>query len=98
MSQPSTRSSSRYGSRPGPGFAKRTAARRSLGRAARCTFFSPLPVAHNKCAAAQIDNETLDMLKTLNMANLPGIKVQQVYIQPLPLFVPAFPSGGLPIE
>ena len=27
---------------------------------------------------SQIDNETLDMLKTLNMANLPGIKVQQV--------------------
>ena len=26
----------------------------------------------------QVDTDTLDMLKTLNMANLPGVKVQQV--------------------
>ena len=38
-----------------------------------------LPSAHDARDAAQIDNETLDMLKTLNMANLPGIKVQQVW-------------------
>ncbi len=52
-------------------------------RPAGCTLVSTLSAAHNERIAAQIDNETLDMLKTLNMANLPGIKVQQVFIQPL---------------
>ena len=26
----------------------------------------------------QVDTETMDMLRTMNMANLPGVKVQQV--------------------
>ena len=49
-------------------------------RPAGCTSVSTYPAAHDEGAAVQIDNETLDMLKTLNMANLPGIKVQQVLL------------------
>ena len=36
-------------------------------------------------AHMQVDTETMDMLRTMNMANLPGVKLQQVTLLGLPL-------------
>jgi hypothetical protein len=35
------------------------------------------PVEHI-CFWVQVDRETMDMLKAMNMANLPGVSLQQV--------------------
>lgn len=48
--------------------------------------------ALSNCASAmleqsgdlQVDNDTMDMLRVMNMANLPGVKLQQVQFSSLP--------------
>lgn len=30
------------------------------------------------CETLQVDTDTMEMLRTMNMANLPGVKLQQV--------------------
>lgn len=36
---------------------------------------------HSLFCNTQVDNDTMDMLRTMNMSNLPGVKVQQVIIK-----------------
>lgn len=37
-----------------------------------------MEAATKECDAVQVDADTYDMLRSLNMANLPGVKQQQV--------------------